>query len=153
MCVRSVLNVNLNHLFWEEKTLRVLRMFTILDHFLPKIHQNRSHHGILVTCLSGECRDAKFADTLMIKLWPPFDSKRSHHFLLLIANSVACSLTLYCGGRPSKSVPNHGQTLANRTKPGPSFQLQTWACVHIHEFHTHLQNSLTYSWKLGPNKF
>jgi hypothetical protein len=38
----------------------------------------------------------------------------------------------------------HGQTLANRTKPGPSLQLWTWVCVHIHEFHAHLQNSLTY---------
>jgi hypothetical protein len=33
---------------------------------------------------------------------------------------------------------NHGQTLANRTKPGPSLQLQTWVCIYILEFHTHL---------------
>ncbi len=32
----------------------------------------------------------------------------------------------------------HGQTSANTTKPGPSLQLWTWVCVHIHEFHGHL---------------
>jgi hypothetical protein len=36
----------------------------------------------------------------------------------------------------------HGQTLTYRTKPGPSFQLQRWACIYILEFHTHLQDSL-----------
>ena len=53
----------------------------------------------------------------------------------------------------AKTGSIHGQTLANRTKPGPGFQLQTWVCVYILEFHTHLQNGLTYSGKLGPNKF
>ncbi len=29
---------------------------------------------------------------------------------------------------------NNGQTLANRTKPGPSFQLWIWACIHVDKY-------------------
>ncbi len=53
----------------------------------------------------------------------------------------------------AKTGSMHGETLANRTKPGPGFQLQTSVWVYILEFHTHLQNGLTYCGKLGPNKF
>jgi hypothetical protein len=31
----------------------------------------------------------------------------------------------------------HGQTLTNKTKPGPSFQLYMWACVHVDK-HKHI---------------
>jgi hypothetical protein len=40
-------------------------------------------------------------------------------------------------------APTHGQTSANRTKPGPSFQLLKWLCVRAMQlscFETKLPN-------------
>ncbi len=70
-----------------------------------------------------------------------------------IYSQVMQVFNLILGISMSTISPNHGQTLANRTKPGQSLQLQMWVCIYILEFYTHLQNGLTYSWKLVPNKF
>jgi hypothetical protein len=49
----------------------------------------------------------------------------------------------------------HGQTLAKGRNLGRVYNCRCglWVCIYILEFHTHLQNGLTYSGKLGPNKF
>jgi len=31
--------------------------------------------------------------------------------------------------KPDSNDSNHGQTLANRTKPGPSLQVDKWLCL------------------------
>jgi hypothetical protein len=39
--------------------------------------------------------------------------------------------------KPAIGLLFHGQTLANRTKPGPTFQLWMWVCVRVDK-HLHI---------------
>jgi hypothetical protein len=54
----------------------------------------------------------------------------------------------------------HRQTLANRTKPGPSFLLQMWACMNIVEYMHNIitalfiiENSAQTSFRFSPISF
>ncbi len=49
-----------------------------------------------------------------------------------------CSLKLKTRAKqllvPFPLAFGHGQTLANTTTPGPSFQLQMWVCIHVDKY-------------------
>jgi len=91
---------------------------------------------------------------------------RHVHLLCLQSNEVKAPWTVFtklfffetCKGITYD--PNQGQTLANRTKPEPCFQVQMWACVHIDK-DTHIiitaslvsENSALKGFRFSPVSF